>query len=134
MHTEPDSVILAAIKDRRAAPRDPTRPKAVTVTHEATNHAATLINISRSGLKFRSRFAFPCGAEVKLSPPSNEIMVLSDIAARVHRCEIRIEDGEEVFEHGARFSDTNNPARHAWYLALRQPEESESPEKIRFAS
>ncbi len=131
MEIEPDAVILAAMRERREAPRDPTRTKAVMLVHDKLGeHAGILGDVSRVGMKIRSRFCFPCGSEVTIMPPSNEILILPCARVQIVRQNLKDDCGDQVFDYGLRFVQRNDPARHAWFLALRQPLDTSMGERI----
>lgn len=79
---------------------------------------ARLIDVSRSGLGFRSPIDLPIGAEVVVHPPEG-----SDLCAlrlRIARRVVLNGDDSSDIVYGAAFADPVGPSRHEWFLGLRK--------------
>ena len=110
-----------AVDDRRASLRQPTRPKAIMMLDSAGDeHAGVLVDVSRTGMRIRTRASLPCGSDVVVMPPSH--YPLQPVRARIMRQAMRDEDEGELIEIGLHFGSDAGNDRHAWYLALRSGE------------
>jgi hypothetical protein len=114
-----DFTPTSAPENRRAALRLRTEelPLRIEGAHGASGDA-TLIDISRTGLRFRCSLDLPIGAEVVVHAPAH-----SGLAALRTRISRRIDPDQNAgaaFEYGAAFADPGDENRHAWFLNLRK--------------
>ncbi len=110
-----------AVEDRRNALRQSTRPKAIMmIDDENAEHAGVLVDVSRTGLRIRTRACLPCGSDVIVMPPSH--YALQPVRARIMRQAVRDGDEGELFELGMLFGKDSGSNRHAWFLELRNCE------------
>ncbi len=87
-------------------------------TPNGASGEATLIDVSRTGLRFRSRLDLPVGSEVVVYPPDGGD--LQPLRMRISR-RIVLNGSETAFvDYGAAFADPANSNRHAWFLNLRK--------------
>lgn len=84
------------------------------LAHDA---AATLFDVSRLGLRFRSRSCVPCGTEIAIDPPSQS--ELAPIMAEIVWQRIVPCGTDEIYEYGVRFKQLEDEQRHQWFLLLR---------------
>src|SRR5215470_6452967 len=92
-----------AVDDRRTSLRQPTRPKAIMMIDSAgMEHAGVLVDVSRTGLRIRTRACLPCGSDVIVMPPSH--YALQPVGARIMREIMREEDEGELIELGLHFA------------------------------
>ncbi|HSV74789.1 MAG TPA: PilZ domain-containing protein [Chthonomonadales bacterium] len=106
------------IDDRRDALREAARPRAVMVDAGQEVHAATIIDVSRLGLRLRLRVCLPTDTEVIIDPPSHT--ELAPIRGVVVRQSILPESDDCLYEYGVQFADVQESQRHRWFLLLRQ--------------
>ncbi len=111
----------ALLEDRREALRQGLHGLAITARHaELGLHAGTLLDVSRTGVRFEAAVCFPCGAELIVYAP--EGFVLRPIRARIVRQKL-VEDSRGTrFEYGVRFTEEAELRRHTWWLTLRKEE------------
>lgn len=89
------------------------------LVHEGNGEmAATLVDISRRGMRLQTRTPYPCGGNVHVMPPAHH--ELAPVQGRIVRIAMRREEDEEVYELAVEFAEETDPARHAWFLALRE--------------
>ncbi len=106
------------LDDRRDALRQPTPALPLTVEHqELGNHEGCIVDVSRRGLRFRSRFCFPCGGRILLYPPTGTD--LRPVRARIMRVQVIEERDGTYFECGVQYTDEAEIRRHTWFLSLR---------------
>ena len=79
---------------------------------------ASLLDVSRTGVRFRINANIPCGSPVVVYPPAG--YHLSPINATVLRARILDTPDGGAFEYGVRFDDPEEIRRHSWWLQLRQ--------------
>lgn len=105
-------------EDRRAALREPSRPRAVMLDAGDVTHAATIVDVSRLGLRLRSRVCLPTRTEIVIDPPSHT--ELAPIRGFIVRQFIQPETEDCLYEYGVQFADVDDDQRHRWFLLLRQ--------------
>ena len=111
--------ISLANEERRDALRQPANGSRIEV--ECAGHAlqeGTLIDVSRSGLRFRSIHLFPCGSTVKVHPPQGADLNVCE--ARIMRQSVIRGSEPAAFEYGLQFTKSVGTERHAWFLRLRR--------------
>lgn len=122
MDSETNSIsqpqLVVEIDDRRDALRLPVRDLIFEVEHARLGrHHATLVDISRTGVRFRCATQLPCGDVLKLHPP---IDGLTACRVRLVR-QVMVGKGEgETIEYGAHYYDLGDEDRHTWYLKVRR--------------
>lgn len=113
---------LAVIPDDR---REALRQASVLIDLEieydgaAMDHGV-LMDVSRTGVRFRSIRKYGNNRLVLLHPPVNSGLNTAQVNI------VRVRDLEQpdciVYEYGARFMEDTSIHRHAWFLTLRQSE------------
>ncbi len=119
MPTTPAVKITTDLDDRRDALRQTVRSLPIKVDCiKGEGLTAQLLDVSRTGIRFRIGANIPCGTPVVAYPPEGYDLVA--INATVLRA--RIVDTPEggAFEYGVRFDDPEEIRRHSWWLQLRQ--------------
>jgi hypothetical protein len=104
--------------DRRIALRQPADERPFEAyCGDAEPQLLWLEDVSRTGMRFRSLCAFPCGSQVTVCP--SEGLQLLPITLRVLR--VQLIDPllpERGYEYGGEFVERDERT-HAWYLATR---------------
>ena len=111
--------ITNEIDDRRNALRQNVQSLSIKVDCiKGEGMSAHLLDVSRTGIRFRINASIPSGTPVVAYPP--EGYDLAPINATVLRT--RIVDTPEggAFEYGVHFDDAEELRRHSWWLQLRQ--------------
>lgn len=111
--------IVTTPDDRRASLRQPAVTLTFVVEDEAGDmHEAEICDVSRTGLRFRSEYAFTEGSDVVLHPPADH--GLQPCKGQIMRQYAVMEAGEKTVEYGVRFLEWELRERHAWFLKLRE--------------
>jgi len=111
--------VIIAPEDRRNALRQPSKEMVFAVEHsEYGTHPCVLLDVSRTGVRYRSSFCFPCGSIVTLHPPVGAQIAQTE--AQIMRQSVMDVDGVMYFEYGVRFTTELGASRHTWFLHLRQ--------------
>jgi len=116
---EAAKTILEDYDDRRDALRQSIYNLTVRVdTGAETSQEGLLLDVSRTGLRFRTVKNIPCGSSVIVHPPVG--VDLAPISATVLR--VKVVEGHDgsSFECGVRFEDAEELRRHNWWLQLRR--------------
>ena len=105
--------------DRRDALRQPSVLVEIIVEEDSgAVFSATIQDVSRTGIRFRSMHKFDMNTFVILHPPAN---------IGLDACQVEIVRGYEVeenghlyYDFGARYTELSGRIRHAWFLSLRK--------------
>ncbi len=113
------NIIREDYEDRRDALRQSIYNMTVKIdTDPNTSQDGLLLDVSRTGLRFRTLKNIPCGSSLVVHPPAG--VDLPAISATVLR--VKVVDGHDgsSFECGVRFEDAEELRRHNWWLQLRR--------------
>lgn len=110
--------LMEPLEERRVGPREDSKQKTVMMHYAMSQHSGIILNISRNGLRLRSRNFFPCGQEIGITAPAHT--ELAQTTARIVRQQLIEVDGEEFYEYGVRYTEAAYDTRHSWYLVLRK--------------
>lgn len=105
--------------DRRNGLRQMSVPVEIDVeSADCARHRATLVDVSRSGVRLRCEAQLGLGTEVWLvGPPDTG---LAPVRARIVRRTEPTDAPPREFDYGAAFADPLSEDRHAWFLTLRR--------------
>jgi hypothetical protein len=79
---------------------------------------AELVDVSRSGIRFRASAEVLCGTQLVVKPPPS--YDLRPIRARIVRQRLIETPTGDLYECGARYTEEAEVRRHSWWIALRE--------------
>lgn len=104
-------------KDQRNGLRQMPRRTPLHIEHPGQGKIqATMVDLSRRGMRLRSKYSLHCGDTMTIFPP--EGYELEPLTVRVVRVQLTGKAESPVFDYGVHLMESSRTAGHSWFLQL----------------